>query len=287
MADLIIGGAGFLASELARQLNAGGHSILGAIHHQGVKEPELWAGVMSVNDAIDAIAHLPSLECVYLLASAIPYAAMDTMTQELQEANVELPRQVAVSLAKRVETGLGNVRLVFASSTSVYGKVPASLPITEETELAVATAYGQSKREGELAAHRYPNTVTLRFSSLYGPGMVASTFLPRLVAQAKTAPALSIYGTGGRKQDYLHVTDAAGMLIAAASSKSGIYLGVNGNASTNLEVAQLISQLAGGLPIIHTGVDNSPSWEYDAEHSHNAMQYSPSKSLLEGLKTLF
>ena len=286
MADLIIGAAGFLASELARQLHATGRNLLGAIQTSVVLQPGLWEGILPMPAALDAIEHLPNLDVVYLLASAIPYAAMDTMTAALQATNVGLPTQVAAALQNRQAGGLPPARLIFASSTAVYGKVPSALPIFETTPLALASAYGQTKLAGEQAAHAYPDTVSLRFSSLYGPGMVDSTFLPRLVAQAKTGNALTIYGTGSRQQDYLHVADAATMLIAASKAQPGIYLGVNGTAYSNLEVAKCIARLVGGIPVHFAGEDNANSWVYDPSFSQKALGFAAQIGLEQGLITL-
>ena len=169
-------------------------------------------------------------------------------------------------------------RVVFASTVSVYS--PQHLPIDETIVPRPLNSYGASKIRGEEAVKRHSNAVIVRFSSLYGPGMRTSTFLPILVRQALYDRELRLWGLGQRMQDYLHVRDAAMMLVRAAASPSrGPLLGVYGTSFSNIAIAKMLSGLCGDVPIRFVQAeDSSPSFRYSASASHQIMKFEPQRS---------
>ena len=113
-----------------------------------------------------------------------------------------------------------HVRLVYASSSSVYGsqaRVPFALndPADHQTSL-----YGASKRADELMArayhHLYNISVTgLRFFTVYGewgrPDMALYTFVDNI----KQGKPITVYGQGQMRRDFTHVDDiSSGVLLA-------------------------------------------------------------------------
>ena len=63
----------------------------------------------------------------------------------------------------------------------MFGRGNRSL--ARDTEPRDPSAYGVSKLGGELALQSHGDAVSLRFSSIYGPGMTAPNFLTRAAEQ--------------------------------------------------------------------------------------------------------
>ena len=226
----------------------------------------------------DMLQSTEEFEAVFLLAAVISYSDLDRVPPDMVASNILLPAQVVEHFPR--------TRLVFASSVSVYG-APTDLPVTEDHPFNQPTTYGLSKAMGERMVATHDNAAVLRFSSLYGEGMTASTFIPRLLSQGLETGRLTLFGDGSRRQDYLHVDDAVGMLLAAAEThQAGTFNAVQGTSTSNLEVATIISEDMGDLPIDMTGTDDSPSFVYSREKWDAAFGYRPRVTLREGLRRM-
>ncbi len=266
---LVIGSRGFLGRRLVVALHERGVTV------QGVsRSPSASEDIPTCRpDELPALAD--DFDCVYLLAAVIPYGAMDRVTPALIASNISLPQQVVERFPSS--------RLVFASSVAVYGE-PMTAPIGEEHPFCRPSAYGLSKALGERIVAAHENAVSLRFSSLYGVGMTAATFVPMLIRRGREEGQLVVFGDGSRRQDYLHVEDAVRMLMAAGeSNRTGLFNAVQGTSATNLEVAQLVSEQLGGIPIEFDGSDDSPSFEYSRVRWDDAFACRPQITINEGI----
>jgi len=269
---LVIGSNGFVGKRLVAALLERNESVQG------------------VSRSISAEASIPTcrsgqldglpqnFDCVYLPAAVIPYGALDRATSELIDSNISLPLKVVERFASS--------RLVFASSVAVYG-VPLTTPIDETHPLNRPSAYGLSKALAERIVAAHENSITLRFSSIYGPGMAAPTFIPKLIARGRTEGRLVLYGDGSRLQDYLHVDDAVRMLLAAGdASHTGIFNAVHGVSISNRAAAEIISHRLGGIPIEFAKEDDSPSFVYSREKWEDAFEIRPQIGLAGGIRRM-
>jgi len=106
----------------------------------------------------------------------------------------------------------GVERLVFASSSSVYGN-PPRLPAEEDVALVPQSPYAATKRAGELLLEAWANThptarlASLRFFTVYGPrqrpDMAIRTFASKLLQDAP----IDVFGDGSMRRDYTFVSD--------------------------------------------------------------------------------
>ncbi len=228
---------------------------------------------------IGALQDLKSeYEVVFHLAAKIPFGQYNTADKSVVEANVMLTHKVC--------TAFPNAKIIYASSVSVYGYPPQIQKITESTPFDSPSLYGLSKIAGEYLVRNHPSYAIIRYTSLYGKGMYAATILPIMAAQAKDKRLITIWGKGERKQDFIHISDAARLTVAAAEANGNeVYLGVSGKGYSNLEVAQIIQQYT-GCNIEFQGEDNSPSFEYDASFTHKKLSFNTKISLFQGIKDL-
>lgn len=216
--------------------------------------------------------------CVFHLAAYIPYGNQDTETAELLAANV--------GLTLRLCQKFPSARFVYASSVSVYSDTDSER-LTEVSPLAINTlgAYAATKLAGELIVRQAASFAVVRFSSIFGPGMTAKTFLPLIIDAALSRARITLFGSGTRRQNYVYNEDAAALLLAVAeSANNGLLLGVAPEGPTNQEVAETVARFVPGTVIEYKGEDNSRSYcfaQLDPAGLLNNFTYLP---FTEGLK---
>ena len=274
MKVLVIGANGFLGRYVVEGCFKKNWQVSCCYHVNKNHIPES-CPLIHVND-LSAYPH--EFDTVFLLASYIPYSGKDEPDNRLIEINVNLPLTVSKTFRRS--------KIIFASSVAVYGAHDNE--ITENTGFNGPSLYGLSKLSGEFIIQHHPRYSILRFSSLYGKGMTSATFLPAIIRNAREKRTISLFGDGSRRQDYLHVRDAANYCInAALYGNNETYLGVNGRSFSNLNVAKMIQkELTGGCEIHLDGSDNSSSFIYNCNYSKSMLQYTPQISLKQGIREL-
>jgi UDP-glucose 4-epimerase len=150
----------------------------------------------------------------------------------------------------------GARRVVFASSTAVYGE-PSRGPMTEETSFdwarfqPAAAMYAASKIVGENLGRHYAGkygigTVSLRYATVYGERQhyrgINALYIVENYDRIRRGERPQIPGDGREVHDYIHVKDVArANVMAMASTVSGESLNVVTGIATTLD--QLIATL--------------------------------------------
>lgn len=272
---LIVGANGFLGHTLANKCLELGWTTDAVVNKSMGNLP---AGIRHISQA-DRLEELigNNYKYIFNVAAFIPYGAYNTPNENLIEANVNLPL--------RLHKAFPGAKVIYASSISVYGNNTSV--INEKSDCISPTLYGLSKWSGELITQHHSSYSVIRFSSLYGRGMFQGTFIPRVINDAKTKKLITLLGTGERKQNYLHIKDAANYCIhAALNGNNETYLGVSTKAYANKEVAETVAKLVGNCEVTYTGTDNSPHFLYENQHTLDNLKFSPVITLEEGIKEL-
>jgi UDP-glucose 4-epimerase len=254
---LVTGGAGFIGSNLVRALLERGDEVRVLDNFstgfranlEGLAVEIVEGELRSYERAHNAVQ---GTELVYHLGAlgSVPRSVQDPLNSNA--VNVE--GTLNVLLAGR---DAGVRRVVFASSTSVYGTNPP-LPTREEQQLDPISPYGVAK----LAAERYCaaftrvyeafETVVLRYFNVYGPRQSPfsqyAAVIPLFIDAIAAGKPITIYGDGDQSRDFTYVADAVAATIAAgdADGASGRAFNVAGGkpASVN-DVADTIGRLLG------------------------------------------
>jgi UDP-glucose 4-epimerase len=141
-------------------------------------------------------------------------------------------------------------RLVYPSSAAVYGQVN-SLPISEYTPLQPISPYGVYKKMAEELCQLYANQYHLsiaivRLFSIYGEDLHKQLLWDACNKLAKGDS--EFFGTGEEIRDWLHVSDAAKLIILAAehaSTKSPVLNGGSGEGISVKNILQLLNMQLG------------------------------------------
>ncbi len=285
MRVLVTGGTGFIGAHLVEALQARGHQPI-TLSRRAEGLPGVEHHSMEVNDdralrlasEVDAVVHLAGLSN----ASA---SYQDPLLFNRVNA---LGTLTMLEGARR-----GRGKVVFASSQRIYRPVPD--PIPEDGIIEPQDPYGYSKLCGERWMEMYARfygvqAVTLRFFSVYGPGLVisggASGVAGIFVGKALRGEPLVAHTNQSR--DLTYVTDVArGILLTLEKPvPAGSCYNVATGVGTSMEqLAEMACRVTHSDSQIR--VEGSANFGYlvaDISRARVDLGYSPQVDLKEGLE---
>jgi UDP-glucose 4-epimerase len=249
MRVLVTGGAGFIGHHLVQALSSRGSRVL-VIDDLSSGRAD-WLPTNVELETLDvAVANLDALLARWRPAIVYHLAAQ-----------VSVPRSQADPEHDLRVNGLGTLRLIGAarpvevrrlvfmsSGGAVYGETMA--PATEQSTTRPESFYGVHK----LLAERYVALSRLSYaiarpSNVYGPGQAVGgdgAVVPAFVHAVREAGPVTIHGDGRQRRDFVHVEDVvAGLLLLGRKTTNGIWNIAKGEATTILELAELLDELTG------------------------------------------
>jgi UDP-glucose 4-epimerase len=296
---LVTGGAGFIGSNLVRDLLERGDSVrvldnfsTGNQENLASLDVEVVEGELRsyerVHNAVrgcEVVFHLGAL-------GSVPRSVQDPLTSSA--VNVE--GTLNVLLAARDE---GVRRVVYSSSSAVYGST-GELPRTESMASDPISPYGVAK----LAAERYCvsfsrvyesfESVVLRYFNVFGPRQSPlsqyAAVIPLFITAIAQGEPVTIHGDGEQSRDFTYdanVVDATLRAADAATASGRIFNIAAGSPASVNEVADTIGRIL-DRPVSRleapprTG-DIRDSWA-DVSAARDRLGYEPSVGLEDGLR---
>lgn len=264
MRALVTGAAGFVGSNLARQLLREGHEVVGIDVLTDYYEVEIKRGNLASIPQKGFTFHEADLNTADLGALL---ADVDWVFHEAGQPGVRMSwgKDFAVYVRQNIEAtqrlleaakDAPNLeRLVYASSSSVYGNAER-YPTSEDDRPQPVSPYGVSKLAAEhlcslYAANFGVPTVSLRYFTVYGPGQRTDMAFTRFVRAAVLDDTITIYGTGEQIRDFTFVSDVVAANIAAASRPvpPGTVLNVAGGSNVSVNETLAIIEDLNGRPL--------------------------------------
>jgi len=297
MRFIVTGGAGFIGSNIVKLLVQKKYdvTVIDNLHTGNKKNLE------SVYHKIDFyevdIRNKKDLEEIIHDCDGIFHQAALTIVpesfeipDEYHDVNVEGTKNI-FQIAENID-----VKVVYASSSSVYGNVE-KIPISENSPKNPINPYGKTKLDAEILAEKFFSNGTqiigLRYFNVYGIGQTGSyagVITKFMNALSSKKPPI-IFGTGSQIRDFIFVKDVAQANLSVMNStlKSGFLNVGTGKTISIDELAKLMINLydLNFLPEYHnslpgdvqhsqantTQIYNSSGWKYETE-------------LLDGLKSI-
>jgi UDP-glucose 4-epimerase len=289
---LVTGGAGFVGVNLAPVLAQLGYATrcydnFSTGHSDDAKR----AGYDEIveGDVLDRVALAEATRgCTHVVHLAAQCGVPASIEDPVTDSEVNVRGTLHALLAAR---DAGAAGFVFASSNAPLGEITP--PAHEDMVPRPTSPYGASKLAGEAYCSAFASsyglpTVALRFSNVYGPysyhkGSVVAAFCKRALA----GEALIVYGDGTQTRDFVFVDDLCGGIAAAVSDGAkGVvaHLG-SGTETAVLEVAQLLSDRFGGVPVEHrpARAGDVPRSAADISAARERFGFAPEVTLVEGL----
>lgn len=233
MERVLIAGCGYVGSALAARLAAEGHQVWGMRRNPGALPPGVRPVAADLRDPATLHALPPGLTTVFYTA-----AADGGSDDEYRAAYVDGPRNLLAALVARGERPR---RVVFTSSTSVYGQ-GAGEWVDEDSPTEPQGFGGRRMLEGEAIVRGGPFPgIVLRLGGIYGPGR--TSYIDRVRSGAAECPAETTY------TNRIHRDDCAGALrhLMLLDAPLPVYLGVDRAPADSCEVMHWLAATL-GLP---------------------------------------
>lgn len=144
----------------------------------------------------------------------------------------------------------GGPKVVFASSSSVYGRAER-FPSRETDELHPVSPYGVTKAAGEqllaaFAAEHGVQGVALRYFTVYGPRQRSDMAIHKWIRAALEGTTITVFGDGSVVRDFTDVNDVVDATILGADLPGGTVANVAGGSPVDLnQLLDMIRSLTG------------------------------------------
>jgi UDP-glucose 4-epimerase len=300
---VVTGGAGFIGSELVRQLAEDGQDVLvldNLVNGKRENLAGLPGGRVTLLEAdvrhVEAYRHaLPDAAVVYHLACL---GVRHSLHSPLENHDVNATGTLNLLHACRAASV---PRFVYVSSSEVYGTARRA-PMTEEHPAFPHTVYGASKLAGECYARAfhgsdgYP-TVMIRPFNTYGPRCHhegdSGEVIPKFLLRCLAGKPMVVFGDGRQTRDFTYVSDTAHGILRAGRSDAAIGRTLNLGAGAEISINDLATAVAdaAGRPDAPVTHDRPRPGDVlrlyaDTAQARALLDYEPRVPLAEGLGRL-
>ncbi|MBN2570804.1 MAG: SDR family oxidoreductase [Ignavibacteriales bacterium] len=297
---LVTGGVGFIGSHIAEKLVELGHKVrvldnlsTGKIENINSFKNEIEFIEGDIRDYSTVKNALKNIEVVFHLA-ALP-SVPRSIENPLLTNDVNVNGTLNILNAMRED---GVKRMVFSSSSSVYGDTP-TLPKREDMTPSPLSPYAVSKLTGEYYCKVFANLynleiISLRYFNVFGPRQDPNSeyaaVIPKFIKLMLQNKRPTIYGDGTQSRDFTYISNVVyGNLLAGTYEKSNGQV-FNCACHQRVTLNELVDKIN---EILNNNIQ--PIYERhrvgDIEHSFadigaikKSMNYEPLMIFYEGLK---
>ncbi len=304
---LVTGAAGFIGSHLAERLAARGDEVVGVdnfdpFYPRGVKEANLAALRRRTGFTFHELDILETEALIRLVDAGtvvVHLAAKAGVRPSLADPAGYMRANVAGTQSViDAARSAGAPRLVFGSSSSVYGD--DTTPPFREDAAAVhpISPYAATKRAGELvlealAPHAGLRVAALRFFTVYGPRQRPDLAIHSFTRRLAAGEPITMFGDGTDARDYTYIDDIVDGVVAAVDWTAAAPVGMEvfnlgGNEAVPLK--RMIAEIAAALgvdPVIQPAARQPGDVRLtsaDLTKSRRVLGYQPRTSFPEGIR---
>jgi UDP-glucose 4-epimerase len=289
---LVTGGAGFIGRRVVAALLAEGHEVTIADLRTFPGDTDAVRSVIGdlCDPATVSRAVQPDTDVIIHLAALTSVVKSVDDPVNTYRLNVEATARL-LEAARENEVGT----FLFSSTNAAAGNVGKAV-MNENVPLRPLGPYGATKAASEMLLSAYTNSygitgAALRFSNVYGPGMLAKdSFIPRLMRAAREGEGVQVRGDGSMVRDVVHVDDVVqGLFVAWEAGHTGPLILGSGQSVTVNEMVQTARRVTGKpIPVEHVPVltGEMPAVVLDISVI-KALGYSPRYDLEAGMATVW
>lgn len=306
---LVTGGAGFIGSHICRKLLELGHYVycidnLSTGNIDNIRDLLSKKSFYFIHDDINNLT-IEDRRTKHMLLDVdviCHQAAMGSISKSITDPQLFHNNNVngflhILELARTFKIK----RLVYASSSSVYGNSPV-LPRQESFLGECLAPYPVTKRINELHADLYHKcygleTIGLRYFNVFGPNQNPdgeyAAVIPKFIKNILCNEYIKIYGDGFNTRDFTYVENVVEANILAIEAKNPDCFGTQFNIGTGNRIsinqlAHTISRICGNnIELIERCAKRRGDVESSFAnllHAKNILGYDPRIQLVDGLE---
>ena len=301
---LVTGGAGFIGSLLIDNLLKKGDNIvcidnlnefynpsikkLNQVNHYEYDHYKFYEGDILDEGLVKSIFKKHDIEIVIHLAAMAGVRPSISNASLYTEVNIIGTRIILDAMvASNVE------RLIFASSSSVYGNNKKTPFCEDDSVDRPISPYAATKKMGELLCHAYHhiyelNISLLRFFTVYGPRQRPEMAIHQFARKTLKGEPIIVFGDGSTARDYTYIDDIIYGIIQSIEFDDR-YMIYNFGNSKPIKLSNLISiiaETAGIDPILE--YQEIPQGDVlqtyaDINRAQNNLKYDPKTGIQDGI----
>lgn len=296
---VVTGGAGFIGSNLVKELACENHVIVIDDLSTGyLKNIQALVDEKNIEFAQGSVTDLNLLQKTFKDVDYIFHeAAIPSVPRSMKDPIGSNHANINGTLNVLVAAKDNKVKkVVYASSSSAYGDTP-TLPKREDMKPRPLSPYAVSKLTAEYycqvftGVYKLP-TASLRYFNVYGPQQDPlseyAAVIPKFISNISNDKSPVIYGDGEQTRDFTFVSDVVNANILAAESKAtGIYNVAGGKSISVNDLTKLIMKIIGK----DLDLDYQDPRPGDIKHSfadiskiREKLNYEPKFNLMNGLE---
>jgi UDP-glucuronate 4-epimerase len=286
---LVTGSAGFIGSHLYEALEAEGHDVVGIdcftdYYDVALKEENARGQQLLRLDLARESLDLNGFDGIYHLAGQPGVRSFGDVFHTYLDRNILASQRLFEDAAR------AGVRVVFASTSSVYGDAER-YPTAEDVVPRPVSPYGITKLACEhlvRATNRSfdLDAVVLRYFSVYGPRQRPDMAFTRIATSLAEGRPFDVYGDGRQSRSFTFVRDVVDATIEAMRAGRGTYNVGGGEEATLCETIDILEEISGRtLELRHASVaagDQRRSFADTAAITRD-LGWSPTTPLRDGL----
>lgn len=300
---LITGAAGFIGFHLAKALKKRGDFCIGLDHFNSYYDPNLKKARATLLKKLKIDVHdldICQKEAIKLLllkngiTHVVHLAAQAGVRHSLTHPDdyVSSNLQGFVSILENIRH-FPSIKLVYASSSSVYGLNKKSPFSVEDRTEQPTNLYGATKKANEMIAHAYHHlyglsVTALRYFTVYGPWGRPDMAYYRFTKQIMNGEPIQVFNRGEMKRDFTYIDDIVKGTLSAIDLGASYEIFNLGN-NRPIDLLYLISLIEEGLgkravkELLPMQPGEVMETFADIDKSKKLLQFSPNVPLEEGI----
>ncbi len=263
---LVTGGGGFIGSNIVRHLLSNGKNVR-ILDDFSTGRRENLAGIEKDVDVIEGDVRDESTlkKSLKDVQHVLHLAAIPSVVRSVENPLATNSVNVCGTLKLLIEArDAGAERVVFSSSSSVYGDTP-TLPKQEDMNPSPRSPYALSKLAGEYYCRMFRDlyglkTFALRYFNVFGPRQNPQSqyaaVIPRFIDALRNGRSPLIHGDGNQTRDFTFVEDVAAANLCCctapeSSAGSACNIGCGDRITINDLATRIASILGKNIPAVH------------------------------------